>query len=303
MSEARTDDLKQACPICGSARSREYCRKESHGGTWEVRRCGECGHGFVANPPSLERLGEIQGGLAAETDDARGDADVTGDAAAEMLAPPAADAENGNFARVVSRLTSLRGPTLDVGSGGGSTTLALSRAGFTGPHLLIDFDPRAAAATAHIPSSTFRRVAYEQISEESQRFDVIVMSHVLEHSLDPLDWLRRADRLLSPGGILAISLPNFGGVYRVLGERDPFLIPPVHLQYFTPASLRIAVERSGLTLLRMDSRSNVALDRVGQRVSLKSQILRRTWNAGAAGLNLTTRGIVLRAFAAPGRAR
>ena len=69
------------------------------------------------------------------------------------------------------------------------------------------------------------------------------MSHVLEHSLQPLDWLKHAWKLLSDDGILAIALPNFGGVYRFLGERDPWIIPPVHLQFFTPRSLRQARPR------------------------------------------------------------
>ena len=72
------------------------------------------------------------------------------------------------------------------------------------------------------------------------------MSHVLEHSLRPLDWLAHAAKLLSPDGILAIAIPNFGGIYRFLGERDPWIIPPVHLQFFTPRSLRRALESSGL---------------------------------------------------------
>jgi SAM-dependent methyltransferase len=262
--------------------------KPAHGEVWQVRRCASCGHGFVANPPSLDRLGEIQSAL---------EADTSGSSSGERLAPPRDDLENRTFARRIAALTPAREQTLDVGCGDGSASLCLSLEGFR-PHLLIDFDPRAAGAVGHIPNSRFERIAFEALSSDAHGpFDVIVMSHVLEHALHPLDWLAHARRLLSPQGVLAIALPNFGGVYRFLGARDPFIIPPVHLQYFTPSSMRRALERSGLQVIRMESRSGVTLTPVDRPLSFRSKLTRRAWNAGAAVLNKTTRGIVLWAFA------
>ena len=277
------------CPACGGGDTRPHLDKPAYGETWHISRCTSCGHGFVANPPPLERLGEIQAALEAET----------GEGTAE-LAPPHEDPENRTFARRIASLTPSRGRTLDVGCGDGSASLCLAREGFRA-HLLIDFDPRAAGAVQHIPNSHFSRIAFEDLVGDAHvPFDVIVMSHVLEHALRPLDWLAHAKRLLSKDGILAIGLPNFGGVYRFLGARDPFIIPPVHLQYFTPSSMRRALERAGLTVVRMESRSGVTLTPVDRPLSLRSKLTRRTWNAAAAVLNQTTRGIVLWAFARVG---
>lgn len=277
-----------ACPICGGGDSRLHCTKESFGGMWEVRRCAECGHGFVANPPTLDRLNEIQSNLDAHTG-----------GSAERLLPPSADPENVFLAHRIASLTPARGRTLDVGSGGGSSTYCVHRAGFIGPHLLIDFDPRAAFAVEQIPNSRFEQRAFESLTADGGKFDVIIMSHVLEHSLAPLEWLSHAATLLSPDGVLAIAIPNFGGVYRFLGERDPWIIPPVHLQFFTPGSMRRAMEKSGLRLLKMASRSYVTLDPVDRRLSLKSRVVRHGWNALAFALNQTARGIVLHAYATP----
>ena len=279
------------CPVCGSEQVVAHLAKPAHGQVWHVRRCAACGHGFVANPPTLERLGEIQAAL---------EADTSGSAAGERLAPPRDDLENRTFARRIASLTRARGKTLDVGCGDGSASLCLSLEGFR-PHLLIDFDPRAASTVEHIPNSTFERIAFEDLTTDGHGpFDVIVMSHVLEHALRPLDWLGHAKRLLSRDGLLAIGLPNFGGVYRFLGARDPFIIPPVHLQYFTPSSMRRALERAGLTVVRMESRSGVTLTPVDRPLSFRSKLTRRAWNAAAAVLNKTTRGIVLWAFARAG---
>ncbi len=275
-----------ACPVCGGTDSRPHCDKQSFGQIWHLRHCCACGHGFVSNPPSLDRLNEIQSNLEAHT----------AETASDRLAPPGADPENIFLARRIASLTPARGKTLDVGSGGGSSTLCLHREGF-GPHLLLDFDPRAGFAVEHIPNSSFRQLAFEKLSSEDGPFDVIVMSHVLEHSLHPLQWLEHAVRLLRPRGVLAIAVPNFGGIYRFLGERDPWIIPPIHLQYFTPSSMRHALHRSGLHVIRMASRSYVTLDPVDRKLSLKSRLIRRAWNGLALLLNQTSRGIVLHAYA------
>lgn len=274
------------CPICAGATLAPYCRKESYGQTWNVDRCITCGHGFVSNPPTLERLNEIQNDREADTSGSTGD----------KLAPPNADPENVFLANRIASLTPARGRTLDVGSGGGSSTLSLHQAGFR-EHLLIDFDPRAAAAVEHIPNSRFERIAFESLSSHDGAFDVIVMSHVLEHSLNPLDWLAHAAKLLSPQGVLAIAIPNFGGVYRFLGEHDPWIIPPVHLQFFTPSSMRLALTKGGMEVTRIASRSGVTLTPVDRTLSLKSKLVRRAWNTLAIGLNHTSRGIVMHAFA------
>src|SRR6185436_16557697 len=106
-------------------------------------------------------------------------------------------------------------------------------------------DPRARCAVERVPGSTFYACTFEDLTDPGP-YDAIVMSHVLEHALDPAAWLGRARALLAPGGVLAIALPNFGGVYRLLGSRDPFIIPPVHLNYFTARSLGLALRAAGL---------------------------------------------------------
>lgn len=72
-------------------------------------------------------------------------------------------------------------------------------------------------------------------------FDLVTMSHVLEHVPDPLDYLRHI-RLewLSPGGYLLIEVPNIFG-HRALEFS--------HLTAFSAASLRRLLERSGFELL------------------------------------------------------
>jgi hypothetical protein len=50
-----------ACMICGGT-TQPYCTKTGYGSTWQVVRCVSCGHGFVANRPTVEQLTNIYHG-------------------------------------------------------------------------------------------------------------------------------------------------------------------------------------------------------------------------------------------------
>jgi hypothetical protein len=61
-------------------------------------------------------------------------------------------------------------------------------------------------------------------------------------------------RKLKPGGQIVIQVPNYGADYRKMSGRSwVWLIPPVHLQYFTDRSLAMAIRQAGLTPTTLDS--------------------------------------------------
>lgn len=269
------------CPICGGT-TRRFVEKTSHGQVWEIRACNSCGHGFVVNRPSLGRLKEIYSDHAHHSCETPGSADLDARVDCRTLV---AD---------VTNLSAERGRSLDIGSGNGGFSYHLAKHGYS--PTLIDLDPRAQQAAAQIPGVTFQLVALEDFADQGP-FSAIIMSQVLEHSLDPLDWLRRARRVLSPAGVLAVAVPNFAGVYRVLGTRDPFLIPPIHLNFFTPRSLKLAFQKAGLRPLRDTSRSDLTVAVPGKQVSLRRRVVGGVWNALSRPLNLTNKGIILRGYA------
>ena len=293
---------RSTCPICDCTDASPYCTKSGHGEEWRIDRCPNCGHGFVVNRPRLERLVEIYSKQAPHG------ADV---ASQEKLA---SHSDAASLAGRVARLTPLRGPSLDVGCGDGSFSYHLQAVGFR-PPFMIDLDPQAERAASVVPGAVYRMESFEQFSEravehvtrvtgtgaatgEAGPFAAIVMSQVLEHALDPMDWLRRAAALLGDGGILAVAVPNFAGVYRLLGRRDPFLIPPIHLNFFTRRSLSTAMARAGLSVVRADSRNRIG---VSPRPGARGRVIRAaatTWNLVSRPLDHTALGVILRVFAA-----
>lgn len=285
MASPATASSPPQCPLCQHPNTRLYSNRHRKGDRWPIYRCEapNCRHGFVHPRPTWDQV-------TAEN------ADET--ARSEFATPdPATVARRPEIMRLMSiirRHAPLPGRSLDVGSGDGTFSVALSLIGYT-PHL-IDLDPRGGLVTSKLPGATFATETFEALSDKGP-YALILMSQVLEHAVDPLAWLQHAHSLLLPGGALVIALPNFGGIYRLLGHRDPYLIPPVHVNFFTPGSMRIALQQTGFRLALLDSDSNMGARRGDGRIGFKRAILSLSMRLAAPLLDPLARGIILHAIA------
>ena len=87
-------------------------------------------------------------------------------------------------------------------------------------------------------------------------FDVILMHHVLEHVPSPEAVLRECYRIVKKGGLIVVSVPNFGCYDRVTFAEhwDPLDVPR-HLYHFSVSTLRHALERAGFKVTRFRYRT------------------------------------------------
>jgi len=81
-------------------------------------------------------------------------------------------------------------------------------------------------------------------------FDVIFFNHVLEHIPDDAAALREVRRILKPGGLLILGVPNEGAAFWQLAYR---LQPHVratsdHVQFYTGETLAAKCEAAGLSV-------------------------------------------------------
>lgn len=82
---------------------------------------------------------------------------------------------------------------------------------------------------------------------EAGSFDLARMSHVMEHIPDPARAAAEVCRLLKPGGLACIIVPNAASLEQRLTGRHWFpYFPPRHVIFFTPGSLSRLLENAGL---------------------------------------------------------
>lgn len=102
--------------------------------------------------------------------------------------------------------------------------------------------------------------------------DIVTLWHSLEHLADPADTLARIRSRLSPGGLLAIRVPDAGSLAgRLLADRWIWFQPHHHLFHYTARALRRALEASGFQVLSLVSRhANGARTRAAHRLAGRS---------------------------------
>ncbi|HEX5433055.1 MAG TPA: class I SAM-dependent methyltransferase [Candidatus Angelobacter sp.] len=109
----------------------------------------------------------------------------------------------------------------------------------------------------------------EDLALPDSSFDNITLFHVLEHVPDPAQLARICHRLVKPGGILAVAVPNdvlaWGSLVKRTGKRmglQPFqkfsgalgiakagASREIHLSHFTPAVLRRLMRGAGFEIV------------------------------------------------------
>lgn len=94
----------------------------------------------------------------------------------------------------------------------------------------------------HVYSGMVTAETAGQAVAEHGRFDAVVSRQVFEHVLDLSNFLICADRLLAPGGILFLDLPDFEPALR---QADISLLWEEHVSYFVQPVLLDCLARHG----------------------------------------------------------
>ena len=145
------------------------------------------------------------------------------------------------------------GRFLEVGCGEGWLLAAANTAGFEVSGLDFSDDGLKRFHPDLLPRATFGDAFdnLERLIDAGAQFDVASMEHVLEHVLEPERLLQRLPRLIAPGGVCAITVPNDFSPLQLAAreagcvDRDFWLAPPQHLNYFDTRSLTALLDRLG----------------------------------------------------------
>lgn len=144
-----------------------------------------------------------------------------------------------------------RGRLLDVGCGNGDVLQTLSQLGWTVEGTDVD---SSSVAFARSRGLTVHHGDLSTLELKEASFDVVSMSHVIEHVHHPDQLVERARRLLKPGGKLVIVTPNVrGALFKKHRANWLHLDPPRHLILFSAPSLRHLVESFGFRNIEVRS--------------------------------------------------
>jgi SAM-dependent methyltransferase len=249
-----------ACPACGGALARAAAIRKGYA----MVRCARCGLSRIDPIPNAAALADYYSrvyALAADT--ARVDV--------------AAYARQGaQIARAFERWAAGARRVCEVGCAGGWVLKELERRGYTVKGYELS------AATSRLARDTLGLdVVTGEFTPHGEPFDIVLMRHVLEHTRDPLAQIEAAAARLADGGTLFIAAPNGAGASsRLLGQYWSWYIPPAHIWYFTPASLRALVERAGLQTRWVETRQG---DANNPLVEIAAGVARRLRGTGRGG--------------------
>jgi 2-polyprenyl-3-methyl-5-hydroxy-6-metoxy-1,4-benzoquinol methylase len=143
---------------------------------------------------------------------------------------------SGTIAEFV-RARSAGGRLLDIGCNVGNLVAAARALGFDARG--IDIDPVATAEARRLG----RPVMTVDVEHMHERFDVVVLNHVLEHVRELRRFLVELDRIVAPGGRVFIFVPNYRGLIpRLMRANWMAWVPQEHVWHFTPDTLESVVE-------------------------------------------------------------
>ncbi len=218
-----------SCPVCDSSIF-EWKRKVIDNQEYKIDLCNYCGYSFINPRPTLEFISNYYANFrisdeaihTKKEDDKHSYSIIDAKRIVKTISKFTNSAVGLNF--------------LDVGCGHGLISREAIDGGFNVTALeLSDIERDVAySLTKIMPVNS----SFEDYSCDPESFDVINLSQILEHVVDINLWASKSNHCLRKNGLLAIALPNFNSFFRyVLQEGDPYICPPVHLNFFSKKNL------------------------------------------------------------------
>ncbi len=141
---------------------------------------------------------------------------------------------------------------LELGCGTGAVICELKKRGLGRDFFALDSSPDAVAYLTEQDSEISCAVADVMTNPNpfgDLHFDVVILSHVVEHLETPLELLRKLHELSYSFLIVEVPLENlfFGKAKALIKDRSQN--PAGHVQFFNRASFRSLIDDAGLTVV------------------------------------------------------
>ena len=155
---------------------------------------------------------------------------------------------------------------LDIGSGYGFFSVAAINSGFD----VTAINPSVWENDIYEQINGFRPIQkfFEDVTF-SDRFDLVILSQVLEHIDNPLALLKRIRNIMNPKGILIVAVPNLDSYLVKAGKDGGVFWIPEHLTCFSKKGLVLLLQRAGFKVQKATCFSRFPYFAVSNKFGLK----------------------------------
>jgi 2-polyprenyl-3-methyl-5-hydroxy-6-metoxy-1,4-benzoquinol methylase len=142
---------------------------------------------------------------------------------------------------------------LDVGCGNGSFVKVALQKGYQAEG--IDLSDLAVEVAQRFSLPVTKLDFFSKNISDSSR-DIVTMFEVIEHLPNPVDFLRRSEKVVRPGGLIYLTTPNFNSLDRRVLGRKWNVFHREHYTYFTTQTLiKLIRNNTELDILHIETRN------------------------------------------------
>jgi 2-polyprenyl-3-methyl-5-hydroxy-6-metoxy-1,4-benzoquinol methylase len=262
------------CPVCQSSSSIKVYRDTQQDGN-SFMFCKKCGHGFCSKAAFTEEKDQVSFNQEAffgkEGEPFLTWADFSG------THEPSARWHCEHFKKYCAGKK-----LLEIGCGlGGFLKYAKEYADFD--CYANDISPKATRFVEEKLNIKTTTGAFVKELYPSQKFDIIFLSHVIEHIPDPIEFVRNLQSVCNPNAIVAIVCPNDASFCSSIKRQILFPLRktheygqmhwPMHVNGFTPKSLHYLFTTNGFTSVLETTWSRVQKESGYEKSILRDTVL------------------------------
>lgn len=230
------------CRICGSSNLKkelDISDFDTGLGSYDLLVCHDCGMYYTSPYPDSLTLPELYMERASKN------FDVNNSALFSWLKDYLMKRD---LKRYLSSYAVFPESFADIGAGNGRAVCMFSKIVPTASAVAVDFAEDPPERLSHTEFSSIKYMQTNAFLEnDSKKFDLIMLRHVLEHVEYPLEFINTISQKLTGRGMLVIEVPNIkNGLCRVFPKWSPSYYPPYHLVHFTKSNLENLLAKTGL---------------------------------------------------------
>lgn len=114
--------------------------------------------------------------------------------------------------------------------------------------------------------------------KQDKKFDLIIMTDVIEHLDDPFTILKLLEKSLNKNGMIIITTFNFDSLFsKIMGKNYPWILP-FHKYYFSNSTIKKSLNDANLNVVKIENDIRlISVDYLIQKLNVMLSSLRFLW--------------------------